>query len=95
MVYNSKDETQIVVRDIVKSNADVIRVSKVINKSGEHIDIRRMYKDENDELQFTSKGIRIRSGLAADLIDAINAALSVTEETVAGVEEKTDESEQT
>ena len=94
MSYNSKDETQIVVRDIIKSNADVIRVSKVINKSGEHIDIRRMYKDENDELQFTSKGIRIRSGLAADLIDAINAALSTTEENAAGVEEKTNESEQ-
>lgn len=95
MAYNSKDETQIVVRDIIKSNADVIRVSKVINKSGEHIDIRRMYKDENDELQFTSKGIRIRSGLAADLIDAINAALSATEEAVAGAEEHTDETDQT
>lgn len=95
MTYSSKDETQIVVRDIIKSSSDVIRVSKVINKSGEHIDIRRMYKDENDELQFTSKGIRIRSGLAADLIDAINAALSATEENVAGAEEKTNESEQT
>lgn len=94
MAYSSKDETQIVVRDIIKSSSDVIRVSKVINKSGEHIDIRRMYKDENDELQFTSKGIRIRSGLAADLIDAINAALSATEENVAGAEEKTNESEQ-
>lgn len=92
MAYSSKDETQIVVRDIIKSSSDVIRVSKVINKSGEHIDIRRMYKDENDELQFTSKGIRIRSGLAADLIDAINAALSATEENVAGAEEKANES---
>ena len=76
MAYNSKNQVSEKLVDIpVGKRGDVIRVAKITDSEVESFDIRRMYLNDNDELQFTSKGIRIKKENISEVVCAIMRGL--------------------
>lgn len=70
-----------IIKDIEKGNrGDVIRVSKVTNKTNGTIscDVRMYYKDEG-ELKPTKKGVRVNAESAYELVEALVNFLEVDE----------------
>ncbi|MEM4385387.1 MAG: hypothetical protein QXD03_02430 [Candidatus Anstonellales archaeon] len=73
-----RNEKSVVIATFDKNKrGDKIRVTKVENeKTGDiQVDVRYMYTDDNGELQYTQKGVRIGSELAVDIIKAMIEAL--------------------
>lgn len=78
MAYNAEGETSKKIADIQRTEKEYVRVTKIANKSGEHIDLRIMYVDkETGELGYTSRGIRFQAGLLPDIMTALQQAKEV------------------
>lgn len=50
---------------------DHIQVTAISDSTGISYDIRNMYTNDNDELCFTQKGVRVKSDMMADIIVAV------------------------
>lgn len=80
MAYENNETT--IIKDVEKGNrGDVIRVSKVTNKTSGSIscDIRMYYEDEDGELKPTKKGCRFNAESAYDIVQAMIEFLTVDE----------------
>lgn len=76
MAYNQKkNEVTEVLTDVTKNNrGDVVRVSKITTDNDVSYDIRNMFVAESGELQFTTKGVRLKeSGMAAIIIEVMKS----------------------
>jgi len=58
----------------IEYKSGAIRVEKKEFKGHKFIDVRRMYKDDNDELQYTRKGITIPLEIVDKIVKAIKEA---------------------
>lgn len=74
MAYNNQNETTTVLLDIKKNDrGDYLRVSKIEKGDVTSFDIRNMYTNDDGELAFTQKGVRIKD---EDMIDVAVAILT-------------------
>lgn len=76
MAYNQKkNEVTEVMTDVTKNNrGDVVRVSKITSDGDVSYDIRNMFVAESGELQFTTKGVRLKeSDMAAVIIEVMKS----------------------
>lgn len=73
MAYKADNETREVLGTFEKNKrGDHIQVTAITDGKGElNYDIRNMYTNDSDELCFTSKGVRVKKEMAADIIVAI------------------------
>ena len=80
MAYDASKDVEVIIKDIKKTESTLIRVKKVTNPNGEHLDIREMYTDkESGDIKF-GKGIRFKMGLAPEIIEALQLALENKDE---------------
>ena len=78
MAYNNQNETTTVLLDIKKNDrGDYLRVSKIEKGDIVSFDIRNMYTNDDGELAFTQKGVRIKD---EDMIDVAVAILTNIDE---------------
>jgi len=81
MPYNFDNDVQEVIKTIDKgSRGEKIRISRITSnpKNGNKsvsVDIRNMYTDDNGEIKPTTKGLRLKSEMAAEVIVAMVEAL--------------------
>ncbi len=77
MAYNQKkNEVTEVLMDVTKNNrGDVVRVSKITSDNDVSYDIRNMFVAESGELQFTTKGVRLKETDMASIIIEVMKSL--------------------
>lgn len=77
MAYNQKkNEVTEVLMDMTKNNrGDVVRVSKITSDTDVSYDIRNMFVAESGELQFTTKGVRLKEADMASIIIEVMKSL--------------------
>ena len=77
MAYNQKkNEVTEVLMDVTKNNrGDVVRVSKITSDNDVSYDIRNMFVAESGELQFTTKGVRLKEADMASIIIGVMKSL--------------------
>ena len=78
MAYKQNNDVNTVIDTLAKnSRGDYIQVSKIESEGGEvSFDIRNMYTNDEDQLCFTSKGIRVKEAMMADIIVGILGNMS-------------------
>lgn len=77
MAYNAQNETREELAVIEKnSRGDCVAVSKITKDDKVSYDIRNMYTDDNDELRYTSKGVRMSDDMTKEVVLAILKSLS-------------------
>lgn len=77
MAYNAQNETREELAVIEKnSRGDCVAVSKITKADKVSYDIRNMYTDDNDELRYTSKGVRMSDDMTKEVVLAILKSLS-------------------
>ena len=77
MPYNASDEVENITGTFEKNKrGDKIRVRGITKKDNPEIalDVREMYTNSDGELRYNSKGIRVKSELASDVIIAMMEA---------------------
>ncbi len=62
-----------IIKEIQKNKAETIVISEKEFKGNNYIDIRVFYRDINEELKPTKKGVMIKKELLAELREAINS----------------------
>lgn len=68
------------IKDISTGGAgNIIRISKVTSGGKHSADIRRMYTDDNGDLQFISKGVRVGFDNLLDVVKALSTMLTSAE----------------
>lgn len=77
MAYNQKkNEATEVLMDVTKNNrGDVVRISKITSDTDVSYDIRNMFVAESGELQFTTKGVRLKETDMASIIIEVMKSL--------------------
>ena len=60
---------------IPKGRSSQILIRGLIAKNEPYLDIRTQYLDDDDEWQFTQKGVRIHAEMIPDLLTHIKASL--------------------
>lgn len=77
MAYSQKkNEVTEVLKDVTKNNrGDVVRVSKITSDTDVSYDIRNMFVAESGELQFTTKGVRLKETDMASIIIEVMKSL--------------------
>ena len=77
MAYKSKDKQEIIAQVQKNSRGEYIQVSKIIPENGKasSVDVRLMYTADDDEIKPTTKGVRLNSEIAGEVIVAMMKAL--------------------
>ena len=61
------------IKEIPKNKTETIVISEKEFRGNEYIDIRVFYKDDNEELKPTKKGVMIKKDLIGEVKDALNS----------------------
>ena len=61
------------IKEIPKNKTETIVISEKEFRGNQEIDIRVFYKDDNEELKPTKKGVMIKKDLIGEVRDAINS----------------------
>lgn len=79
MTYKADNEVSEVLGTFEKNKrGDHVQVTAITDGKGEiNYDIRNMFTNDADELCFTSKGIRVKNDMAANIIVAIMTHMDV------------------
>lgn len=77
MAYKTNDKQEIIARVQKNSRGEYIQVSKIIPENGKasSVDVRLMYTADDDEIKPTTKGVRLNSEIAGEVIVAMMKAL--------------------
>ena len=72
MAFTPKNQKQEILKDIQKNNrGELIRISRIETDSGVAFDVRQLYTNDNDEVCYTSKGIRLSDELMYQVIETL------------------------
>ena len=74
MAYNDEHEVREELGMFRKNNrGDHLGVVKITDTKKDTVafDIRNLYTDDNDELRFTAKGVRVNDEMAVDMVKAL------------------------
>ena len=77
MAYKSKETNDTIIADIQKNNrGDYIRVTRIEGKDDYSVDVRNMYTNNDGEICFTQKGVRMNSENVVEVVVAMLKALN-------------------
>jgi hypothetical protein len=62
-----------IIKEIAKNKSETIVVSEKEFRGNSYIDIRVFYRDENEELKPTKKGVMIKKDILSEFKEAINS----------------------
>jgi hypothetical protein len=62
-----------IIKEIAKNKSETIVVSEKEFRGNSYIDIRVFYRDENEELKPTKKGVMIKKDILPEFKEAINS----------------------